>query len=74
MPREIAVICDWCGRDLTYRTKAVEYRLSLVNQAMPLPPDGGNVSDVVDPPIITHDAYFCSLDHLSKWLAPQVTP
>ncbi len=60
-------ICDACGKDLTYKSNAVEYRLDLKAQGK-ASPRWGLLTAVIKYPPIKSDACFCDLECLKKWL------
>ena len=66
MPKDIRIICDKCGKDLTTTGNSIDYRLALINQS--IPSWGGIVTDMMVYPPIETDAYFCGFRCLQEWV------
>lgn len=66
MGKEIKIICDGCGRDITYTGNSIDWRLALRNEE--IPSYSGTVTDMYIPPQIDKDVYFCGIECLKKWL------
>lgn len=62
------VLCDWCGRNLTYTSNSEDYRILLCSE--PLHSDGrGTVTDMGIEPQIDKPKHFCNLrDCLLRWV------
>ena len=63
---EVVIICDGCGKDLTYTGNSVDYRLALVSQPMPSK-GGGAASYRLIYPAIKSTKHFCGLRCLKNW-------
>lgn len=65
MSTKTAVTCDGCGKDLTYATNCIEYRLHLCD--VPIPFKSAIVTAMHVEPNITAPADFCGFKCLRKW-------
>lgn len=67
--RTETITCDACERDLTSTGNGIDWRLALLNQAIPSRP--GPVTDLAIRRRIPRDAYFCGIACLKKWIGAQ---
>lgn len=65
--KETKITCDGCGKDLTTTGNSVDYRLALVNEA--IPSGGGAVTDMMVYPPIERNVHFCGMRCLKAWLS-----
>lgn len=61
-------VCDTCGRDLTYTTNDVDYRILLKSEAIPPNPSAGSVTAAWISPEIPHSLHFCNLRCLKSFV------
>ena len=66
----LKINCDFCTRDLSVSGGAIDYRLLLKNEELPLP--GNTCIDVYIKPPIDSDKHFCGLGCLVKWSKTQL--
>lgn len=68
------VTCDNCGADLTSTGNSVDYRLALASEKLPLHAGAMSCTDTMIFPPITHDAHFCGMVCLKKWVDSETAP
>jgi hypothetical protein len=66
MSKEVKVICDGCGKDITSTGGIPDFRLHLESQK--LPHSSNIIAAVLVYPDIEEDCYFCNLQCLERWL------
>lgn len=73
MSETVTVLCDQCGKDLSYHLSSYpgEYVITLAAKRKPRPPDykGGMVFAVIDYPPLDRTYHFCNLACLREHLA-----
>ena len=67
MTTKINTYCNHCGRDLTYTGLAVDYRLSLANEQIPVNP-ARNITRVAARAPLDGTRHFCGIDCLRRWV------
>lgn len=60
------VKCDNCKRDISTSTNSEDWRLALINQAIPSRSEV--VTDMMMSPPLYRDYHFCGLHCLKEWL------
>lgn len=60
------VVCDHCGRDLTFAERFEDWSIRLINRRMPC--KSSAVVDVMFQPHLEHDYDFCGLGCMNKFL------
>ena len=66
MSKDLVVLCDTCGKDITKTGNAVDWRVGLVN--VRIPARGGVLTEVDVRPQLTEDKDFCSLTCTRDWI------
>jgi hypothetical protein len=62
---ETGAKCAQCGRDLSSTTNSEGHCIAMLNVA--IPPVGGAVTDMADPPKLERDYYFCDVGCLERF-------
>ena len=69
MTKQMTIECDGCGRDLTYTSNSVDYRLALIVERLLYTPGGGAVTDIgILNPLPSAPKHFCTLSCLLIWI------
>ncbi len=68
MAKEVMVLCDGCGRDITFAKVAMPPAFRLHLRAEALPQLNTPVLLVLVQPPIKEDKYFCNFSCLAGWL------
>lgn len=68
MGKDVKILCDSCGRDLTTTGNVIDYRLVLANEKKEHHRGLTVVTDMMIYPPIDRTYYFCRIECLKKWL------
>lgn len=54
------VICDTCGKDITFTGNSIDWRLAVQNQRVTSGASAGAVTDMMIYPVTKADTHYCS--------------
>ncbi len=68
MGKVTTVTCDRCDRDITYTGNCIDYRVTLINEAIPRNPKHNSFTLMQIYPYLENNVYFCNTRCLKDWV------